>query len=126
MATEVGVTEFALSWTHNSSDVAENFTINCTLFTSTVEADPEPISTLMPDLEFGSADPASAMMPDEDSNSTFVHSISGLEEHTTYTCSISARNTFGTGPASETITIMTGSRGKAELSPVATVPQIYL
>ncbi len=142
MAMEVGATEFAFSWTHNSNDLAESFIINCTNSVSTVSLDQETGSTSMEsgstnmesgsdDMESGgsggsgSADPdSSAMMPDEDSNSTFVYSITGLEEHTTYTCSISARNTFGTGPASETITIMTGSRGKAEF-PVR-IPSIVL
>ncbi len=106
MAVEVGETEVTLGWTHNSSNAAESFTINCTASTqttntiSTVITDPRPTTLEDPDNSTTTA------------NNTFVYPIAGLEEYTNYTCAITARNIFGRSPSSETIDIMTNSTGR--------------
>ncbi len=109
MIVEVGETEVTLGWTHNSSNAAESFTINCTASTqtaNTVIADPRP--TELEDPESGSADQGSSMTME---NNTFAYPIAGLEKYTSYTCTIIARNIFGWSPISETISIMTSPTG---------------
>ena len=41
----------------------------------------------------------------------FIYQITGLQEYTNYTCSITARNIFGAGPPSHAISVMTKSAG---------------
>ena len=102
------MTEVMLGWTHNSSNAAESFTINCTDFMpaantfSTVILDPRP--TVLEDQQSNSTST-------DQINNTFAYSVIGLEAYTNYSCTITARNVFGWGPTSETIHIETNSAG---------------
>ena len=57
----------------------------------------------------------STTLADQDNvSNTFAYSITGLEEYTNYTCTITARNVFGIGLTSDTINIMTNSTGTVQ------------
>ncbi len=101
---EVGATEVTLGWAHNSDYVADSFAIHCTQsISSTVNVDLVN-STVIVDLE-------TIRTLDSETNISFAYPITGLEEYTSYTCTVTARNIFGWSPTSETIDIKTSAAG---------------
>ena len=117
-----------LGWTHISSNVAEmSFVIHCTQSTSAADpgfvriAEINPMSgnTLDYDsvnVDFGSSDFESGstdadFSAEEGLKSVYAYSLTGLQAHAIYRCSIAARNIFGTGPASEAVHVMTSKYG---------------
>ena len=80
--------------------------INCTEVTETANTISTIISDPLPEV---SEPDDTAPSNSSSTNNTYVYSIAGLEEYTSYSCTITARNIFGTAPLSEAITVTTGT-----------------
>jgi hypothetical protein len=100
----VGTTEVTLEWVYNGSRNQPNsFRVNC-LPSSHPAINVSRIITVLEEVD------------NTTTISNFTDSITGLEEYTNYTCSITARNIFGDGPNSDVIDIMTNPAGKMNVA----------
>ena len=99
MVIDVGETHATLEWTLNytPNDKPESFVVTCVPDEASPHTTTINVTVQLEELA-------------EYTNTTnFTYQITGLQEYTDYTCFLTARNTFGDGPSSHAINVMTHS-----------------
>ena len=103
MVTDAGDTHATLEWTLNTtSDKPETFVVTCVPDEASPHTNTINVTVQLEEL---------AEYTNTTQQTNFTYQITGLQEYTSYTCFLTARNIFGDGPSSHAINVTTTSAG---------------